>query len=106
MEMDSTMSVLMLLGIAVGITYKSYVPYNSKKKEGTVQNFDPQYIWTAIVAFIGAIMSGMTMFPDAAQAWAEGWPFGTGYFAVFAFGFFWAVGWNYGANQMVKTNKK
>ena len=103
--MDPTMATIMLLGLALGILYRTYAPYAQKQKEGTIEKFNPKYIWTAITAFIGAMMTAMTMFPDAAQAWAEGWPYGTGYFAVFAFGFFWAIGWNYGANRVLASTK-
>jgi len=103
--MDSIMATLMLLGLAIGILYKTYLPYARKQKAGTIKTFSPRYVWTAVTAFIGSLMTAMTMFTDAAQAWAEGWPYGFGYFAVFAFGFFWAVGWNYGTNQAFKPAK-
>lgn len=104
--MNPTMATIMLLGLAHGILYKTYAPYAQKQKAGAIEKFDPRYIWTAITAFIGAVMSAMTMFTDAAQAWAEGWPFGTGYFAVLAFGFVWAIGWNYGLNNIAKPKQK
>lgn len=100
--MDSVYATILLLGLAIGILYKTYVPFQQKMKAGTIDRFNPTYIWTAIVAFVGAVMSALAIFPDAAMAWAEGWPFGTGYAAVFVFGFFWAVGWNYGANSVFK----
>ena len=104
--MDSIQATIMLLGLALGILYRTLAPYMSKKQQEKVANFDPKYIWTAIVAFIGALVSGMAMFPDAAAAWADGWPFGTGYFAIFGFGFLWAIGWNHGANRILADSPK
>lgn len=96
------MATILLLGLAIGILYKTYLPYAQKKQEGKLEKFDPYFIWTAITAFVGALVTALGMFGDAALAWTEGWPFGTGYFAILGFGFLWAVAWNYGANTVTK----
>lgn len=96
------MAVALLIGLAIGILYKTYAPYAQKKKAGKINEFDRAYLWTAIVAFVGALMTALSMFSDAAVAWAQGWPFGSGYAAIVGFGFVWAVGWNYGANEALK----
>ena len=87
--MDAAMNTALLLGLALGILYKTYAPYRTKLAAGTVKSFETTYIWTAIAAFVGSMMTAFLMFPEAATIWAEGWPFGTGYFAIFAFGFFY-----------------
>jgi hypothetical protein len=100
--MTPEMAVALLIGLVMGILYKTYKPYADKKKAGKIQGFDTTYIWTAVVAFVGALMTALGMFSDAAVAWAQGWPFGSGYAAIVGFGFVWAVGWNYGANEAAK----
>lgn len=99
--MDSVYATVLLAGLVLGVIYRTYAPYKSKQTAGSVQKFDPHYLWTAVVALVGATTTALTMFDSAAAAWARGWAFGTGYVAIFGFGFLWAIGWNYGANRVL-----
>jgi len=100
--MEPIIATILLLGLTLGILYKTYLPYKDKVVKGKIETFDPKFLWTAISAFIGALVTALGMFEDVALAWTNGWPFGTGYIAVFGFGFLWAVAWNYGANNITK----
>ena len=99
--MTPLIATILLMGLVCGILYKTYAPYARKLKAGTIDKFDTRYLWTAIGAFIGALVSALGLFDAAAISWSQGWPFGTGYFAVFGFGFLWALGWNYGAHNVL-----
>ena len=103
--MDGTTTMLLLLGLTLGILYKTYAPYARKKKEGKVQSFDVTYLITAVVAFVSAMVTALGMLPQAMSEWTDEWPFGTGYFAVVLFGFLWAIGWNYGTNRILGPPK-
>ena len=101
--MEPLMAGILLLGLVLGIIYKTYIPFRSKMKAGKIKEFDTSYIWTAVVALVSATLTALTMFDAAAVSWVNGWPFGTGYAAVAFFGFLWAVGWNYGANRFLDS---
>lgn len=103
--MNPTLAGILLLGLALGVFYKTYASFAKKLDQGTITDFDPKYIGTAITAFIGSVLTAMTMFPEAAAAWAEGWPFGTGYLAVLGSGFLWSMSWNYGTNRILMDGR-
>ena len=100
--MNPEHAVVLLIGLILGILYKTWVPYRSKVKAGKLDRFDPKYLGTALAALVGASVTAFNMFDEVAISWGEGWPFGTGYVAVLIFGFFWAIGFNHTINQFAK----
>lgn len=52
--------MIALIGIAIGVVLRTYAPYLKKLAEGKEElKFDKKYLWTAIAAFVIALLSAM-----------------------------------------------
>lgn len=56
-------SWLVFIGITVGQSGRTLLPYWDKLKAGEIDMFDRKFIGTAIIAFIGAIVPSLALFP-------------------------------------------
>ena len=56
-------SWLVFVGIAIGQAARTLLPYWDKLKSGEIDVFDRKFIGTAIIAFVGAVIPSLALFP-------------------------------------------
>ena len=56
-------SWLVFVGIAIGQASRTLLPYWDKLKSGEIDMFDKKFIGTAIIAFVGAVIPSLALFP-------------------------------------------
>jgi hypothetical protein len=62
MEGEALSFVVLVVGIALGIVFRTYAPYLKRAIESEQPlKFDRKYLWTAIVAFVIALMSAVDL---------------------------------------------
>ena len=54
---------IVFIGIVIGESGRTLLPYWDKLKSGEIDMFDRKFIGTAIIAFVGAIIPSLALFP-------------------------------------------
>lgn len=54
-------NIVAIVGIAVGIMWTTYAPYLKKMKEEKIESFDKKYLVTAVIAFVGALVTAIPL---------------------------------------------
>lgn len=54
-------NIVAIVGIAVGIMWTTYAPYLKKMKEEKIESFDKKYLVTALIAFVGGLVTAIPL---------------------------------------------
>lgn len=60
-------SWLVFIGIAIGQAGRTLIPYWDKLKSGEIDMFDKKFVGTAIIAFVGAVIPSLALFPTVME---------------------------------------
>lgn len=63
LALSNMTSWLTFIGIVIGQAGRTLLPYWDKIKSGEIDMFDRKFIGTAVIAFIGAIIPSLALFP-------------------------------------------
>lgn len=63
----SVTSWIVILGVLVGLSARTLLPYWDKLKSGEIDVFDRKFLGTAVIAFIASIVPAFAFFPVAMQ---------------------------------------
>ena len=58
---DNIGNIVAIVGIAIGILWTTYAPYLKKLKEEKIEGFDKKYLVTAVIAFVGALVTAIPL---------------------------------------------
>lgn len=99
--LGSMTSWIVFIGIAIGQASRTLLPYWDKLKSGEIEFFDKKFIGTAIIAFIGAVIPSLALFPAVLEQ-LDPVMANVGLAAVFVL----AIIIGYGANDIVNYGLK
>lgn len=90
----STVFIIKIIGLFLGVVARSLIPWLRKLRQGQVHGFDRRYLYSALATFILGIILTLVLFPQfKGEIGSTDSGFET-YFRLFCLAFGFGFGWN------------